>query len=305
MGQTTSFQLVCIDSNIKLTVNGKTWNVKQPSKRASGAFIVFGSDPFYGGPKASVSNLCFVPNYSNATSSDIVPEDEGPDPGQLKYASELQAYKNTVESNKKNYDTLLQAYNTKVGSVQTKYQDALNNYRDIYNQIMAAIDSYNEKARIFNDKNNKYRKYVTDQYCFYDKMLTYADSSLFKSSSDLDVIPNTPVVNSKFNIVQNLKYKLVILKQIGELTFVDNVRLLTRNIPSVLEGFMGKKAIDTSTEDVSQQYRILNKETAREQKNKRLVEYTVEKNNANTNLLTLFGILNVVALGIIYKVSTS
>ena len=68
---------------------------------------------------------------------------------------------------------------------------------------------------------------------------------------------------------------------------------------------MGRRAVDTAAEDVNQQYRILSKETKRQEKNKRLIEYTVEKNNANTNLLTLFGILNVVALGIIYTVASS
>jgi len=68
---------------------------------------------------------------------------------------------------------------------------------------------------------------------------------------------------------------------------------------------MAKKAVDTAAEDVNQQYRILTRETAREEKNKRLIEYTTEKNNANTNLLTLFGILNVVAIGIIYTIASS
>jgi hypothetical protein len=86
---------------------------------------------------------------------------------------------------------------------------------------------------------------------------------------------------------------------------VDNVKLPSKNILPVLEGFMGRRAVDTAAEDVNQQYRILSKETKRQEKNKRLIEYTVEKNNANTNLLTLFGILNVVALGIIYTVASS
>jgi hypothetical protein len=35
------------------------------------------------------------------------------------------------------------------------------------------------------------------------------------------------------------------------------------------------------------------------------VDYTLEKNKANQNLLTLFGILNIVAIGIIYGIASS
>ena len=63
IGQVSTFELTCVGSDITLTVNGKTWKVKQPSKRASGTFNVYASSPWYGTPNATVTDLCFVPNY--------------------------------------------------------------------------------------------------------------------------------------------------------------------------------------------------------------------------------------------------
>jgi len=236
---------------------------------------------------------------------DIVIPNNQPDAAQLQYTSDMQTYNDTVRRNNQNYNTLLSAYNTNVNNLQNTYQSALNNYRDIYNRIVALVKEYNNKAKVFNDTNTKYKKFVNDQYCFYKNMLAYADNSLFKTQSNLDVVANNPVGNNKFNMVQNLKYKMVVLKEIAELTFVDNVKLLSNNIPPVLEGFMGRPARDSTSEDINDQYHILTKETERGEKNKRLIEYTIEKNKATQNLLTLFGVLNVVALGIIYKIASS
>lgn len=227
-----------------------------------------------------------------------------PDPGMAQYDSDMQSYNDSLRKNQEKYNNALAEYNSKKNSLENVYQSALNNYETIFNRITFLVNTYNVKAREHNNINDKYRKFVTDQYCFYNRMLKYADSSLFKSTSNMDVTPNSPIVNNKFNVVQNLKYKLVILSEIARLTFVDNVKLLSKNIPPVLEGFMARTP-NATAEDVNKQYDILTKETLRQEKNKRLIEYTVEKNNANQNLLTLFGVLNVLAIGIIYKIASS
>jgi len=54
-----------------------------------------------------------------------------------------------------------------------------------------------------------------------------------------------------------------------------------------------------------EQATILNRETAAADIHKNMVTYTIEKNKANQNLLTVFGLLNVVAIAMVYYVSRS
>jgi hypothetical protein len=54
---------------------------------------------------------------------------------------------------------------------------------------------------------------------------------------------------------------------------------------------------------LSEQNEILNRESAAADLHKRMVEYTIEKNKANTNLLTLYGVLNIVALSMIFYIA--
>ena len=53
------------------------------------------------------------------------------------------------------------------------------------------------------------------------------------------------------------------------------------------------------------QNKILVKETAAADLNKQMVTYTIEKNKANSHLLTYYGILNITALAIIFYISRS
>jgi hypothetical protein len=54
-----------------------------------------------------------------------------------------------------------------------------------------------------------------------------------------------------------------------------------------------------------EQNKILRKETAAADLHKEMVRFTVEKNKANTNLLTLFGVLNITALAMIIYIARS
>ena len=60
-----------------------------------------------------------------------------------------------------------------------------------------------------------------------------------------------------------------------------------------------------SDTDLKKQHNTLTDEITASKLNNRMVDYTIEKNKANQNLLTLFGVLNIVALGIIYGIASS
>jgi hypothetical protein len=55
--------------------------------------------------------------------------------------------------------------------------------------------------------------------------------------------------------------------------------------------------------ELLKQQDILSRETATADLHKRMVDYTTEKNKANTNLLTLYGILNITAIAMIFYIS--
>ena len=65
IGKTTTFELTCFRKSITLSINGRTWKVTQPTKRASGSFNVYASDPdpWYSTPNADVTDLCFIANF--------------------------------------------------------------------------------------------------------------------------------------------------------------------------------------------------------------------------------------------------
>jgi hypothetical protein len=74
------------------------------------------------------------------------------------------------------------------------------------------------------------------------------------------------------------------------------------------QGLQGQiNSVNTNLEqrrkELLEQQEILNRETAAADLHKRMVEYTTEKNKANTNLLTLYGILNITAIAMIFYVS--
>ena len=56
-------------------------------------------------------------------------------------------------------------------------------------------------------------------------------------------------------------------------------------------------------EDLLEQRDILERETAAADLHKRMAEYTTEKNRANQNLLTLYAVLNVTALAMIFYIA--
>jgi hypothetical protein len=93
-----------------------------------------------------------------------------------------------------------------------------------------------------------------------------------------------------------LNAQLILLTQIvngiSKYRYKENVRF-QKDINSINERLRQRQG------RLQEQRNIYNKETAKADLYKQMVRYTVEKNNANQNLLTLYGVLNVVAIGII------
>jgi uncharacterized membrane protein YhiD involved in acid resistance len=61
--------------------------------------------------------------------------------------------------------------------------------------------------------------------------------------------------------------------------------------------------IDTNTDKLKEQIRVLESKSSDADLYKRMVEYTEEKNKAHRNLLSLYGMLNIVGLGLIFYIA--
>jgi len=185
--------------------------------------------------------------------------------------------------------------NPKPDEAAAKYQNALNDYQNALKNISDIKARYNNAVRAFNQRNAELKTSFNSEYCFYDTRLKYAHKTFFTSASLKEVPSNNELVVYKNSIITKLTLKELILKQIASRFFQNDV--------TTIESFRGSMAL--SDNDITTEHTGLTNARRKSQLNKRMVAYTLEKNNANQNLLTLFGILNVVAIGIIYGIASS
>jgi len=155
------------------------------------------------------------------------------------------------------------------------------------------LNSYVSKDRKLQDK-------IKAEYCFYESRYFAALDNFLQGIADSSLKGAPTDVNTKLNICKELNNKLNLLTQIvngiSKYRYANNSKFQT-NINSINDNLRRRQ------KSLKEQSDILNKETASAELYKRMVGYTIEKNNANQNLLTLYGVLNIVALGIIVYIA--
>ena len=154
-------------------------------------------------------------------------------------------------------------------------------------------------------KENAFLNAVKAEYCFYESRYRYALNNLLDSvaqaslpasnnqpsQSQFEVyLPITKTLNQKLNdltqvvnAVANLRYSL---------SRTDNKSINDINMT------LSKRAADLKAQGA-----ILESDGAAADLRKRMVEYTKEKNRATNNLLTLYAVLNIVAIGVLVTLS--
>jgi hypothetical protein len=204
-------------------------------------------------------------------------------------------YKNDNITPSESYSVKCAYLNNSTPDAKKKYEQELTNYQDALQSITNNKTQYNNDVTEYNKKIDMLKKSMNKEYCFFNTRLLYGQSTFIKTTSNPEVPENNKMVNYKYELIQKLKLKKYILIKIGE-------QVLKSVIP-LLEGFKG--SMPRSDSDLRSQHNTLTHELTASKLNKRMVEYTLEKNKANQNLLTLFGVLNVVAVGIIYGIASS
>lgn len=176
------------------------------------------------------------------------------------------------------------------GSIQTSTFDAPN----VVNPL---ADFVSKEADLISN--------IKQEYCFYESRYFFALDSLLNTLADTTNITKTDTLNTantKLETVRLLNTKLSVLTQI--VNEISNYRSTSSIEINSQITTLNNKFQQTGL-NLSAQNALLNSETAAADLHKKMVEYTIEKNKAHQNLLSLFAVLNVTALAMLFYVARS
>ena len=158
-----------------------------------------------------------------------------------------------------------------------------------------------DPLKAFVAKENTLQTTIKAEYCFYEARYFSALDSFLTTVSDVSLRGGTAdAVQSKLTSVRQLNQKLIYLTQITN--GIAKYRYATSSRFQGEINSLNTKLSARQTQ-LSEQNEILNRESASADLHKRMVDYTIEKNKANTNLLSLYGVLNIVALSMIFYIA--
>lgn len=150
-------------------------------------------------------------------------------------------------------------------------------------------------------KENDFVAALKAEYCWYESRYFAALDRFLQTVADASLQGDkTAVIQGRLDTARKLNQKLNVLTQL--VNAISKYRYATtakfqQDINSINTGLQKRGS------ELLEQAKILEKETAAADLHKRMVEYTVEKNKANNNLLGLYAALNVVALGMIFYIA--
>lgn len=148
-----------------------------------------------------------------------------------------------------------------------------------------------DAANTFEVKMEKFKTETKKTYCAYRFLYRKSLDRLFTSLS----VANSTDLNAA---VLNAKKLLVII------AIVNRISAYLTQIGHTLTSAQDIKAsIDKNTTDIQGQLAILQDKSSKTELYKRMVEYTEEKNRAHRNLLSLYSVLNIVGLGLIFYIA--
>jgi len=144
---------------------------------------------------------------------------------------------------------------------------------------------------------------IKKEYCFYEKRY-FASLSMFLDSVAQSSLQGqtaaAATIQLHLDTTRTLNQKLTLLTQIVNGLSIHRYKTAkdyNSNINKINSELKGRQ------QKLMKQNEILKKESASADLNKKMVEYTTEKNKANQNLLSLYGVLNIVALAMIFYIA--
>jgi hypothetical protein len=158
-----------------------------------------------------------------------------------------------------------------------------------------------DPLKTYVQKENEVQTKLKQEYCFYERRYFSALNDFLTTVSNVSLKGQAPaVVDQKLSITRTLNQKLTLLTQITNgiaKTRYSNTHTMQSEI-NAINGNLEKRR-----KELLEQRDILMRESAAADLHKRMVDYTTEKNHANQNLLTLYGILNITAIAMIFYIA--
>jgi hypothetical protein len=148
---------------------------------------------------------------------------------------------------------------------------------------------------------------IQQEYCFYYFRYKYALETLFDklvTTSKMTSLPDTEKadIQSKLTRAKNFNEKLNDIIQITNYIAqkrATEMRQQNTEINSL------NSSIRSTFDTLQAHSKMLNSETSLSDLRKRMVEFTEEKNRSALNLLSLYGFLNLVAIGLLFYIARS
>lgn len=154
----------------------------------------------------------------------------------------------------------------------------------------------------YTDKEKAFQDAVKSEYCWYERRYFTALDMFLNSVSNASFRGQTEAVGARLDLAKLLNQKVTLLTQIvngiAKFRFAQHTRF-QGDINNLNSGLKERQ------KQLLEQANILSRETAAADLHKHMVSYTIEKNKANQNLLTLFGVLNILAIGMVYYIARS
>jgi len=144
---------------------------------------------------------------------------------------------------------------------------------------------------------------IKAEYCFYETQYFAAVDMFLQSISDASLgTKGNDAVQLNLDIARRANQRVTVFTQIVNAISKYNY-VQTQNFNTEIGNMNDRFAKNAAS--LKEQADILNKSTAAADLNKRMIDYTVEKNRANSNLLSLYTILNASAIAILIYISRS
>lgn len=184
---------------------------------------------------------------------------------------------------------------------------------DKYKEVLAKVTNQKDKdeqKRILESvgsKENETMVALQTEFCYYYARYKFALEDLFEtlsrtSAGSTVTGPQRATIETKITNAKNLNTKLNDMIQITNA--IAKKRSAEMRDQNTTINMLNDSIKDVYTR-LQRQNEILRKEDSITDLRKRMVEFTEEKNQSATNLLSLYGFLNLVALGLLFYVARS
>lgn len=168
------------------------------------------------------------------------------------------------------------------------------------------IPKYNGKnEKLFQEKQKQLIQNAEEEFQFY--YVRYVDSlnTLFSFVNQYNVIPDDNIkakIDEQLNVTRTLNKKLNDLIQIM-IALTNYLQVTSHELQSHIETL--KDNLEKQKKTLAYQHKLISSDDATNKLNKEMVRYTEEKAKYTNNLLNVYSVLNIVALGLLVYVFRS